>query len=61
MWRNGFDIQALTDMTNMPIEVTLFDPDTNLVENVQTFEPNPNFPWKENDSMKPLAQKYKKI
>ena len=59
MWSNGFDIQALTDMTNISIEVTLFDPETNLVKNVQTFEPSPNFPCKENDSMKPKVQKYK--
>ena len=37
MWRNGFDIQALTEMTNVSIEVTLFDTKTNKVENVQTF------------------------
>ena len=47
-------------MTNISIEVTLFDPETNLVESVQTFEPSPNFPWKENDSMKPNIQKYKR-
>ena len=60
MWRNGFDIQALTDMTNMPIEVTLYDPATHLVENIQTFQPSPNFPWKENDSTKPVTHKYNK-
>ena len=60
MWRNGFDIQALTDMINISIEVTLFDPKTNLVENVQTFVPSPNFPWKENYSMKPNIHKYKR-
>ena len=58
MWRNGIDIQALTDMTNMPIEVTLFDPQSNSVENIQTFEPTPNFPWKENDPNKPEKRKY---
>ena len=58
MWRNGFDIQALTDMTNMPIEVTLFDTETNSVENVQTFQPTQNFPWNENDPTKPTKQKY---
>ena len=58
MWRNGFDLQALTDMTNMPIEVTLFDTETNTVENVQTFQPTPNFPWSENDPTKPTNQKF---
>ena len=37
----------------MPIEVTLFDPKTNSVENIQPFEPTPNFLWKENDPNKP--------
>ena len=60
MWRNGFDIQALTDMTNLPIEVTLFNALTNSVENIQTFQPTPDFPWKENDAMKPTTQKYKR-
>ena len=58
MWRNGIDIQALTYMTNMPIDVTLFDPQSNSVENIQTFEPTPNFPWKENDPNKPEKRKY---
>ena len=60
MWRNGFDIQALTDMTNMPIEVTLYDPETTSVENVQTFEPNPNFPWNDNESYRPNTPKYRR-
>ena len=60
MWRNGFDIQALTDMTNLSIEVTVFNALTNSVENVQTFQPTPNFPWNEFDSMKPAAQQYKR-
>ena len=60
MWRDGFDIQALTDMTQLSIEVTVYNNETNLVENVQTFEPTPNFPWNENDAMKPTTQKYKR-
>ena len=60
MWRNGFDVQALTDMTHLPIEVTVFNAESNSVENIQTFEPTPNFPWNENDSMKPTTQKYKR-
>ena len=60
MWRDGFDIQALTDMTQLPIEVTVYNNETNLVENVQTFEPTPNFPWNENDAMRPTTQKFKR-
>ena len=44
-------------MTDMPIEETLFDPQTNSVENVQTFQPTLNFHWKEYDSIKPTKQK----
>ena len=61
MWRNNVDIQALTDLTNMPIEVTLFDPKTNSVENIQTFEATPKFPWKEKDPNKPEKRKYNRI
>ena len=57
MWRDGNDIQALTDMTQLPIEVTVFNNETNLVKNV---EPTPNISWKENYAMKPASQKYKR-
>ena len=47
----------MTYMTDMTIEVTLFDPQTNSVENVQTFQPTLFFPWKEYDSIIPTKQK----
>ena len=47
-------------MTQLPIEVTVYNNEKELVEIVQTFEPTPNFPWKENDAMKPYTQRYKR-
>ena len=53
MWRNSVDVIALANLTNMPIEVTVFDPKTGLVEEIQNYEPFAEFPWKEKDPNKP--------
>ena len=60
MWRNGLDVQALSDMSKMPIECYIYNSETESVEETQYFKPHVNFPWKENDPIKPLEHNFKR-
>ena len=58
MWRGSADIIALTNFTQMKIEIAIFNQHTEKVDEVQKYEPDLNFPWKEGDANAPKLNQY---
>ena len=53
MWRHCVDVIAISNMANMEIDVVVYE-EGKLPETRQ-FKPDPEFPWKEEDPMKPVS------
>ena len=52
MWRNGVDMIALSNMTHMDIDVVVYEKGSK--PELFVFKPDPEFPWEEDDKMKPI-------
>ena len=62
MWRESHDIIALANFTKMPIEVVVYDQETNTIEEpTQKYNPDPEFPWNANDANAPNDNQYEKM
>ena len=58
MWRGSADVIGLTNFTNMKIEIAIYNQGTNLVEEIQKYEPDLDFPWKPEDANAPRQNNY---
>ena len=58
MWRGSADIIGLTNFTQMKIEIAIYNQHTNMVEEVQKYEPDQSFPWKSEDINVPKPNQY---
>ena len=54
MWRESHDMIALSNFTNMEVEVIVYDQKTNKIEEPsQQYKPDPEFPWNKDDANSP--------
>ena len=53
MWRGCVDIVAMCNMTQLKVDIDIFDPATGKVVERQSYEPDTDFPWLEEDANKP--------
>ena len=58
MWRNCVDIMALSNMAHMDIDVVVYERGSK--PDMFVFKPDPEFPWKQEDKMKPTDVSVKK-
>ena len=61
MWRESVDVNAMANFANMEIEIDIYNPKTGLVEATQSYKPDEDFPWNENEANKPIDHKYEKM
>ena len=62
IWRESHDLIALTNFTNMQVEVVVYDQESNKIEEpTQEYNPDPDFPWKEDDANSPNDNHYQKM
>ena len=62
MWRESHDMIALSNFTNMEVEVIVYDQETKVIEEpVQQYKPDHEFPWKEEDANAPNENNYQKM
>ena len=52
MWRGCVDVIATSNMTNMEIDIIIFE--EGKVPEIRIFKPDHKFPWKDDDPMKPM-------
>ena len=60
MWRESVDVLGIANLTQMEIEVDIYNNVTGKVEEIQNYKPDPIFPWKVEDANKPNGNNYKK-
>ena len=51
MWRGCVDVLAISNMAHMEIDIVVHE--DGLKPELQSYKPDPEFPWKEEDKMKP--------
>ena len=61
MWRGSADIIGVTNFMQMSREVTVYNQHTNQVEEIQKYEPDLNFPWKQEDANAPKLNQYSEM
>ena len=61
MWRECVDVLGIANMMQMEIEVNVYNPVREEVEETQIYKPDPMFPWKNYDDNKPIGYKYEKM
>ena len=53
---------ALSNLTNMKVEVVVYDQESNKIEEpTQKNSPDPDFPWNETDANAPNDNQYQKM
>ena len=53
MWRGCVDVVAICNLTQLKIDIDVFNPETGAVEERQSYEPDSDFPWQVDDANKP--------
>ena len=53
MWRGCVDVIAMCNLTQLKVEIDIFDPKTDKVIERQSYEPDSDFPWLDEDANKP--------
>ena len=53
MWRGCVDVIAMCNLTQLKVDIDIFDPKTEKVIERQSYEPDTDFPWLEEDANKP--------
>ena len=53
MWRGSVDVVAICNLTQLKVNIDVFDPEKGEVVETQSYEPDHDFPWQEDDANKP--------
>ena len=53
MWRGSVDVVAICNLTQLKVNIEVFDPEKGAVVERQSYEPDVDFPWLDEDANKP--------